>query len=482
MDIIAVAIAIGFVLFLLFLLRDPFSTSSNPNLPPGSFGWPLVGETLQFLALLRANRGQEFYEQRIKLYGGDIFKTHILGSPTAVFYSPQGNRFLFSNENTLVHSTWPSSVINLFRNSLISKVGDEAKDVRKLLLNFLKPEALQTFMGRVDSIISDHVKRFWHGETQIEALSLSKRCLYAVACSLFLTMDEGPQQSDLYGHFIDLLSGMFQIPLDLPGTLYRKSRIGSNHIRGILQTVIEKRREDLESGSASPHQDLLSFLLCNVDGRGNGMSDDEIKDNIMLLLMAGHDTSVTTVTMLLRNLALNRDCYQRVLQEQMEIKREKEASQVGLLQWDDLMKMKYTWRAVQETLRLYPPVGGSWRKAIVDISYDGYTIPKGWKLSWVMRSTHRNAEYFEDPEKFDPSRFDGNGPAPYTFLPFGGGPRMCPGNEFARMVILIFIHNIVKTVEWDLVNVNEKVTINPMPIPVDGLPINLHHHVHTVDN
>ncbi|XP_059077288.1 cytochrome P450 716B2 isoform X1 [Cryptomeria japonica] len=286
-------------------------------------------------------------------------------------------------------------------------------------------------------------------------------------------MDEGPQQSDLYRHFIDLLNGMLQIPLDFPGTLYRKARIGSNQIRGILQTVIDKRRVDLASGSASPQQDLLSFLLCNNDGSGNALRDDEIKDNIMLLLMAGHDTSVVTVTLILRYLALNPDCYQKVLQEQMEIKREKEGTQVGVLQWDDLQKMKYTWRAVQETLRLYPPAGGTWRKAIVDISFAGFSIPTGWKLFWTTRSTHKNAEYFEDPENFDPSRFEENGTVPYTFVPFGGGPQMCPGNEFARMVILVFIHSIVKNVKWDLVNVNEKIIANPIPTLANGLPIRL---------
>ncbi|GLJ24776.1 hypothetical protein SUGI_0473660 [Cryptomeria japonica] len=198
--------------------------------------------------------------------------------------------------------------------------------------------------------------------------------------------------------------------------MYRKARIGTNRISEILQTVIDKRRADLACGSASPEQDLLSFLLCNTDGSGKPLSDDEIKDNIMVLLMAGHDTNVATVTMLLRQLALNPDCYQKVLQEHMQIKREKEASQVGVLQWDDIQKMKYTWRAAQESLRLDPPVGGSWRKAIVDISYAGYNIPKGWKLSWTTTSTHRNAEYFENLEKFDPSRFEGNGPAPYTFV------------------------------------------------------------------
>ncbi|KAH9300642.1 hypothetical protein KI387_012225 [Taxus chinensis] len=263
---------------------------------------------------------------------------------------------------------------------------------------------------------------------------------------------------------------MLQIPVDFPGTLYRKARIGSNHLRRILQSVIDKRREDMACGLASSDQDLLSYLLCNVDGRENPLTDNDIKDNIMLLLMAGHDTSVVTVTFLLRYLALNQHCYRQVLQEQLNITRDKGGS---LLQWNDLQKMKYTWNAAQETLRLNPPVGGSWRKAIVDISYGGFTIPKGWKLQWTPNSTNKDSKYFPDPEKFDPARFEGSGPVPYTFVPFGGGPRMCPGNEFARMVILVFLHNVVKLFEWDLVDVNEKVIVDPFPAPVNGQPINL---------
>ncbi|KAH9306616.1 hypothetical protein KI387_011020, partial [Taxus chinensis] len=104
------------------------------------------------------------------------------------------------------------------------------------------------------------------------------------------------------------------IPVDLPGTLYRKARIGSNQIRRILQRVIDERREDLASGLASSDQDLLSYLLCNVDGWENPLSDSDIKDNILQLLMAGHDTNVVIVTLLLRNLALNPHCYRQVLQ------------------------------------------------------------------------------------------------------------------------------------------------------------------------
>ena len=93
------------------------------------------------------------------------------------------------------------------------------------------------------------------------------------------------------------------------------------------------------------------------------------------------------------------------------------------------------------------------------------------QIFWTVHSTNRNAKYFPDPEKFDPSRFEGAGPGPYTFVPFGGGARMCPGNEFARMEILAFLHRLVTRFSWTLEDPNELISINPLPFPVKGLPI-----------
>lgn len=92
-----------------------------------------------------------------------------------------------------------------------------------------------------------------------------------------------------------------------------------------------------------------------------------------------------------------------------------------------------------------------------------------WSANW----THKSADCFPEPEKFDSSRFEGKGPAPYTFVPFGGGPRMCPGNQYARVVIFVFMHQLVTRFKWEKFIPDEK----PLLLPsAKGLPIRLIHH------
>ncbi|KAJ4954181.1 hypothetical protein NE237_031013 [Protea cynaroides] len=161
-----------------------------------------------------------------------------------------------------------------------------------------------------------------------------------------------------------------------------------------------------------------------------------------------------------------------------------------LLTWEDMQKMRYSWAAANEAMRLAPPMQGNFRKALSDFTYAGFHIPKGGMnlhiaykyvfeslhLYWSVNSTHMNPDYFLEPEKFDPSRFQGNGPTPYAFIPFGGGPRMCPGKEYARFEILVFLHNVVKKFKWETVFPNEMMKVDPLPTPAEGLPILLHPH------
>lgn len=95
---------------------------------------------------------------------------------------------------------------------------------------------------------------------------------------------------------------------------------------------------------------------------------------------------------------------------------------------------------------------------------------------WSPHSSHNNPDYFPEPEKFDPSRFDGSGPAPYSYVPFGAGPTVCPGRSYVKLVILVFIHNLVTRfrLEKAIPIPNEEILFHgAWPIPAHGLPLQL---------
>jgi cytochrome P450 len=146
------------------------------------------------------------------------------------------------------------------------------------------------------------------------------------------------------------------------------------------------------------------------------------------------------------------------------------------LTWEDLAKMKLTWRVALETLRLVPPVFGNFRRATQDMEFDGYAIPKGWQVFWAASVTHMDASIFHEPAKFDPARFESQ-PAsaapPCSFVGFGAGPRNCVGMEFARVETLVTMHYLVRRFKWKLCYNKNTFVRDPMPSPLHGLPIQL---------
>ncbi|KAJ6296470.1 hypothetical protein OIU78_024346 [Salix suchowensis] len=459
-------------LFLVFYNHR--SQNSYPNLPPGTLGLPYVGESFEFLANGWKGHPEKFIFDRIAKYSSQVFKTNLLGEPAAVLCGAAGNKFLFSNENKLVDKWWPDSVNKIFPSSLQTSSKEEAKKMRKLLPLFMKPEALQRYIGIMDTVAQRQFTSGWENKEQVLVFPLAKNYTFSLACRLFLSLEDPSHVARFSDPFQLLASGIFSIPIDLPGTPFHRAIKASNFIRTELLAIIRQRNKDLAEGKASPTQDILSHMLVTCDENGKCMNELDIADKILGLLVGGHDTASAACTFIVKYLAELPHIYEEVYKEQMEIAKSKTPGE--LLNWGDIQKMKYSWNVACEVMRISPPVQGSFREALNDFIFNGFTIPKGWKLYWSANSTHKNPVYFPEPEKFDPARFEGNGPAPYTFVPFGGGPRMCPGKEYARLEILVFMHNLVKRFKFDKLIQDEKIVVNPLPIPEKGLPVRLHPH------
>ncbi|XP_024990845.1 beta-amyrin 28-oxidase-like [Cynara cardunculus var. scolymus] len=452
------------------------SGTTKINLPPGSFGWPFVGESLSLLRAGWEGVPERFVQERVEKHGNPlVFKTSLLGDRMAVFCAPAGNKFLFGNENKLVAAWWPSPVRKLFGRCLITIRGDEAKWMRKMLLSYLGPEAFAShYAATMDIVTRRHIQIHWQGKEEVNVFKTVKLYAFELACRLFMSLEEPTHVSKLASLFNIFLKGIIELPLEIPGTRFYSSKKAAAAIRTHLMIIIKDRKMALAEGKASSSQDLLSHLLSSSDENGKYLTDKEIANNILLLLFAGHDTSTVSITLVMKSIGEHPDVYDKVFREQMEICNAKEGG--DLLKWEDIQKMRYSWNVVSEVMRLNPPVTGAFREALVDFEYAGYTIPKGWKLYWSAVSTHKDEANFKDVMRFDPSRFEGTGPRPFTFVPFGGGPRMCLGKEFSRLQVLVFLHNIVTNFKWDLLIPNEKIEYDPMATPAKGLPVRLHPH------
>ncbi|PRQ29875.1 putative cytochrome P450 [Rosa chinensis] len=475
METLYLVLSLGAALFAFALFA--FKSEDGKNLPPGSMGWPIVGETLEFLF----GKPENFVFKRMKRYSPDIFKTKILGEKTAVICGPNGHKFLFTNEQKYFTAFRPHSMQKMFRSYKAAAAAapapkqpardEEAKVLRSP--GFLKPEALMRYLGKMDSITQEQMKIYWEGKNQVLAYPLAKTLTLSLACRFFLGIDEPERIARLVENFDDVTVGMHSLIVNFPGTIFHKATKAADAIRKELKTVIQEKKAAMASGA--PMMDILTHMIVASDPSGQHMPEAEIADKMMGLLTAGYSTVATAMTFFMKYVGERPDIYAKVLAEQMEVAESKKPGQ--LLEWDDLNKMKYSWNVIYEVMRFTPPLQGTFREALTDFEYAGYTIPKGWKVYWTVSTTNMNPDYFPNPEKFDPSRYDDvSAFPPYTFVPFGGGPRMCPGKEYARLAILTFVHNVVKRFKWEVVFPKEKITGDMMPTPEKGLPIRLTRH------
>jgi len=285
----------GIIILLLLHLKN---RSSN-ELPPGNLGLPFLGETLEFLWALRENKGQQFFDYRQKMFG-DVYKTSLTGHTTIILCGPSGNQLLLSNEDKLVVLSWPSSFMKLVgQDSLGGKFGDQHRIVRAALTSFFNPSALQNYIAKISSEIECHIDERWKQREQVKVLPLVRELIFSNICSLFFNLDNKHLQERLRTLLETIMVGSLSLPINFPGTPFNTAVKARLELDEILSSLIDKRRNDLSSGKASPNQDLLSVLLTFKDESGNPLAEREIIDNFSVLFHAGHETTISLLSVML---------------------------------------------------------------------------------------------------------------------------------------------------------------------------------------
>ncbi|KAF8397113.1 hypothetical protein HHK36_016020 [Tetracentron sinense] len=469
--LVLVAVTFLSALFLYKVLRRGHGAKT---LPSGSMGLPLIGESVSFLRAQKEDRGEEWINKRVAKHG-PVFKTSLMGSPTVVVIGQAGNKFVFGSDDNVLTGKQPKSFTAIAgKHQIFALTGARYKLIKGAMVSFLRPESLQNYISHMDDLVKTELLKETKEKETIMAVTFMKKLTFNIACSILFGIHDEPIKEALFTDFTLAFKAIWSIPVNFPGTLFRQGLQARSRIIKKMLPIVKKRKEELSKGTLSPRSDVISCMLALKAENQELITEEEIMDNFILLMIASHDTSATLLSLMVWKLARAPELYQKVLEEQMGILKDREEPQRQLT-WNDIQKMKFTWRVAQELMRIIPPVFGNFRRAVKDTSFGGYDIPKGWQVFWVSNATHMNKDIFNDPTEFNPSRFENPSKPipPLTYIPFGAGHHMCIGNEFARVETLIIIHHMVTKFDWSQVNPDEMITRQPMPYPSMGLPIML---------
>jgi cytochrome P450 len=222
----------------------------------------------------------------------------------------------------------------------------------------------------------------------------------------------------------------------------------------ILLEYIRRRRHQ------APGHDLLQTLMDARYSDGEGMSDELVLSESMQLLVAGHETSSNALSWLLYLLSSRPDCLERLRQEFDSV------LSGAPLSYADVPKFEFASQVIQEALRLYPPFWMIDRMAVAEDRAGDFAIPKGSTVIVFVYGAHHAPRYWEDPERFDPDRFTKPNEklqTPFTYLPFGGGPRGCIGGNYAMLQILMILSELLRTYDFQL-SPGQTIEARPMVI------------------
>ncbi|KAJ4766808.1 Cytochrome P450 90B1 [Rhynchospora pubera] len=446
------------------------------NLPPGmSLGLPFLGETLAYLKPHKATSIGHFMDHHIKRYG-KIYSSNLFGEPTIVSADAGLNRFVLQNEGRWFECSYPKSIGGILGKwSMLVLVGEMHQEMRMISLNFLSAARLRTSLLPEVERQTKLVLRSWPVESSFSAQEEAKKFTFNLMAKNIMSMDQEEAETEkLRLEYITFMKGVVSAPLNFPGTSYRKALKSRSAILKVIERKMDERlRRSYCKGMEEriEEDDLLGWAL-----RQSNFSKEQILDLLLSLLFAGHETSSMALSLAIFFLEGCPEAVEELREEHLRIARQQEMRGQCHLSWEDYKQMEFTQCVINETLRLGNVVRFLHRKVIKDVQYKGIDIPSGWKILPVLAAVHLDPSLYEDPQQFNPWRWQSRshlGATTPNFMPYGGGPRLCAGFELAKLEIAVFLHHLVLSYRWELAEPDEAIAY-PFVDFQKGLPIKVY--------
>jgi cytochrome P450 len=343
-------------------------------------------------------------------------------------------------------------------NGLLTSEADVHLRQRRLVQPAFHKDRIAAYAGTMIVHASRAAERWREGEELDVAGEMNRVTLTIVADTLF-GADVGAEAAEVRRALTSVFE-MFPITMSpfapvlerLPLPVVRRYRRAQAHLDRVIFRIIDERRaRPVDRG------DLLSMLLLASDeeGDGGGMTDAQVRDEVMTLFLAGHETTANALTWTWLLLAQNPDIEPR-LHAELDAVLGPRPPQV-----EDVSRLAYTRRVLAESMRCYPPAWAIGRRALEDFEIGGYTVRRGTVVLVSQYLLHHDARFFCDPERFDPDRWLPErlkSRPKYAYFPFGGGTRVCVGESFAWTEGILVLATLAQ--RWRLVS------LESAPVPM----------------
>ena len=411
------------------------SVPTGKPLPPGGDGLPLLGETLTF-----AKNPFRFIDERLARHGR-IFRSNVLGRKTAVIAGPEAAGKFIDADLVMREGSMPPHVQELFGGRSLPLLDGEVHKTRKQLVNQAFTRA--AIAGYLP-IIQRTVERYfgaWTTAGEIRWLDELKRLSIEVICTSVMGIPPGEEMDQLRRDYGVVTNAFASLPVNLPGTRYRKGLQARDRILTVLKRIVRERRK-------APTDDGLSRILGAEAAAA--LSDDDAALELHHIVIAGFIV-FGELGAIVQQLTAHPDVRAKLAAEIAA------KAPNGPLTLETLAAMPYLLQVVNEVKRLCPIIPAVFGKTKKAMEIDGTSVPPGWMVMWAVTPSHGAQSLYTDAAKFDPDRFSADRAEEkrheHAFAPQGAGPvtgHRCPGLDFATYFIEVFAVVLLRGYTWDL--------------------------------
>jgi cytochrome P450 len=376
---------------------------------------------------------------------GPIFTMRLLHSPVIFMLGPEANHFVTVSHPENFH--WRESsfgdLIPLLGDGLLTIDDDYHDRARAIMMPAFHREQVAAAVEAM-TLEADRAIAGMPGGGVVDVYEWMRNLAMRIAMRALLGLDpDEAGKGAAAAHHFERALGYYGIDFHMrllrgPGSPWRKMVASRKILDEIVFGEISRRRAKPDSA----RRDILSLLVAARGEGGEEFSDREIRDQVMTLMFAGHDTSTSTLTFMLHELARDPEATSRLLEEQERVLAGADPSAEQLEK-----EMPYLDMVLDEVLRLYPPAWIGPRRAVRQFEFGGHTVPRGAYVNYCSWASHRIPEVFPQPEAFIPERFTRERKAALprgAYVPFGGGSRICIGKRFGQTEVKLVATKLLR--------------------------------------